>query len=255
MKKKKLSDVTVVAVSSIKISQTIQALKKSYKYIDFNKVLLISHKRPLFLNRKISYLPCDKISSSDQYSYFMLYQLSKYIDTSHVLVIQHDGYVINPESWSDEFLKYDYIGAPWPDCFLNPSGEMRRVGNGGFSLRSRKLLEIPSKINIPFKAKSCNSLNEDLLIALDYHDVFESEGCNFAPIEVAARFSHEIDLPELSGIKPFGFHGYYNQKALSKKQKKEIERAKYTIGQDINRKLEESIRYIKRFIKHFIGWK
>ena len=43
---------------------------------------------------------------------------------------------------------------------------------------------------------------------------YESAGCNFAPIEVAAEFSHETMVAENYGNIPFGFHGknnYYYQ--------------------------------------------
>ena len=65
--------------------------------------------------------------------------LKKYIDTDFCLIIQGDGFVIHPENWTDEFLKYDYIGAPWRNL---AHYSFIRVGNGGFSLRSKKLLKI-----------------------------------------------------------------------------------------------------------------
>ena len=37
-------------------------------------------------------------------------------------------------------------------------------------------------------------------------DRYEQLGCKFAPVEVAAKFSHEKQLPETQGITPFGFH-------------------------------------------------
>ena len=33
--------------------------------------------------------------------------------TPHVLLIQWDGFVVNPSAWSDEFLDFDYVGARW----------------------------------------------------------------------------------------------------------------------------------------------
>jgi hypothetical protein len=35
-------------------------------------------------------------------------------DTEFAILVHEDGFIVNPECWSDEFLKYDYIGAPWP---------------------------------------------------------------------------------------------------------------------------------------------
>ena len=42
--------------------------------------------------------------------------------------------------WDPKFLNYDYIGALWPHYKEN------QVGNGGFSLRSKKLLESSRKL-------------------------------------------------------------------------------------------------------------
>jgi hypothetical protein len=57
-----------------------------------------------------------------------------------VLVAQWDGFVWQHRMWDPAFLDYDYIGAPWP-AHLTRGEQHRnhRVGNGGFSLRSRKL--------------------------------------------------------------------------------------------------------------------
>ena len=53
-----------------------------------------------------------------------------------MLLIQWDGYVVNPEAWDPAFLGCDYLGAKW---YWHDDG--MRVGNGGFSLRSRRLLD------------------------------------------------------------------------------------------------------------------
>jgi len=61
------------------------------------------------------------------------------------LLVQPDGFVINPDKWDNQFFEYDYIGAPWeqvPHSYLDPWGKPHRVGNGGFSFRSKKLLDV-----------------------------------------------------------------------------------------------------------------
>jgi hypothetical protein len=40
-----------------------------------------------------------------------------------------------------------------------------------------------------------------------YRQELEAAGIRFAPADVAARFSHELDVPE-SVAEPFGFHDY-----------------------------------------------
>jgi hypothetical protein len=53
----------------------------------------------------------------------------------HILIYQDDTHIFN--SNIDKWLKYDYVGAPWPQD-IYPEGY--RVGNGGFSLRRRELM-------------------------------------------------------------------------------------------------------------------
>ena len=44
----------------------------------------------------------------------MWYDVPPLVRTSHYLSIQADGWVLDASRWTDEFLEYDYIGAPWP---------------------------------------------------------------------------------------------------------------------------------------------
>ena len=79
-----------------------------------------------------------KIASIRDYNLFVLRQLNRYADTSHVLSIQTDGYILNPENWNKDWLQYDYIRAPW---VKQPWNKNNRVGNSGFCLRSKRLLD------------------------------------------------------------------------------------------------------------------
>ena len=138
------------------------------------------------------------------YSYgsFVIQSLSQYIDTPYVLIVQRDGFISNPFSWNNTFLNYDYIGARWPIYDNDPkrNREDRCVGNGGFSIRSKKLLDLCSK-NADQMLPS--EIPEDLLICIEYRDYFEQNQCLFAPIDLADAFSAEYT--PYSG--QFGFHG------------------------------------------------
>ena len=142
-----------------------------------------------------------QINSRQAYSKFILQELHKHIHTDFVLIVQWDGYIINPDAWSDQFLDYDYIGAVWP---WHPEG--KRVGNGGFSLRSKKLCELTASPDFAYA-----DLNEDDLICHVNKDFLENHGIKFAPEEIARYFSFER---ELSNIKTFGFHGDFNFERL-----------------------------------------
>lgn len=138
------------------------------------------------------------IKSKAEYSKIIIKDLVNYFDTSHCLVIQHDGYVINGDAWELDFERYDYIGAPW----LYPDPD-RNVGNGGFSLRSKFLQD---KLNKDNDIKIIEP--EDEVIGRLYRRYLEyNYGVSFAPEEIAHRFSYELHEPY---GKTFGFHGYFH---------------------------------------------
>lgn len=138
------------------------------------------------------------IKSKAEYSKIIIKDLIKHFTTSHCLVIQHDGYVINADMWDDLYLEYDYIGAPW----LYPDAE-RNVGNGGFSLRSHALqtaLYLDTRIEIIEP--------EDEVIGRLYRRYLEEKyKMEFAPEDLAHKFSYELHEPY---GKTFGFHAFFH---------------------------------------------
>lgn len=217
-----LPQVTLICTSSVQMEQVFYSFFKSTQKIKFGKVKLVSHEKPKNLPDFIAYEECYRLKSKDDYSYYMIYNLTNHVDTSHCLIIQPDSYIINPEMWDETWLQYDYIGAPWEysnDAYVDPWGNHQRVGNGGFSLRSKKLLDVPKNAYIHFdvnygsfyKHMNANSFAEDGNICVHNRHIYETLGCKFAPVEVAAKFSHEKQTPETRGIKPFGFHSILPQ--------------------------------------------
>ena len=217
----KLPDVTILALGSTQVKENLMALQMSTKKIDFGAVKFISHEEPKNLPEGITYEKFNDFEniSYKEFSYYCIYKLVEHVDTKYMLMIHPDGFVINPEMWSDDFLEWDYIGAVWPfrnDAFIDPFGNHQRVGNGGFTLRSRKVLEVPQIEDIPFevnegtfyKHMNAGAYNEDGNICVHNRHLFKKHGVKFAPIDVAVRFSQELPVPEATGIKPFGFHRY-----------------------------------------------
>ena len=134
------------------------------------------------------------IGSIADYSRFMIRELGRHIETPHALVVQYDGYVLNGKCWDARFAGYDYVGAPWGEA---DGG--RSVGNGGFSLRSRKLLDALRDPRI------AELVPEDIAICKTYRRLLENEyGIRFAPPELAELFSFESLTPPGP---TFGFHG------------------------------------------------
>ena len=145
-KKLDLKNVTLLAVTSVNIEHTQDALLISADKLNFSSIKLLSPKKPNNFFKSIEYIQIPNIDLNG-YSKFMLNELHEYFDTSHCLIVQSDAFVVNPECWVNEFLKYDYIGAPWTEN-IKPNDNIlldlkkNRVGNGGFSLRSKKILNI-----------------------------------------------------------------------------------------------------------------
>jgi hypothetical protein len=199
-----LPNVTVAIVDCYHYKEAIDAVIKTLEQIKPHSVVFITDKHPRELNLKenelleqVDFIQLDTpITSKEAYSQFIIKELWRYITTSHILVIQHDGYVIDGSVWDDEFLEYDYIGAPW-----NYKDD-RNVGNGGFSLRSKRLMvTLASDPFIEFFHP------EDEIIGRLYRRYLEHKHkIKFAPEELAHRFSYECHMPMLP---TFGFHNFF----------------------------------------------
>lgn len=193
----KLPSVTLVAVTSVALGPTVAALRASMEKADFGDVLLLSDERPRNLDPTISWRRIEKLGSRLDYSQFMLRNLVAHIVTDHALCVQWDGFVVNGGAWRSEFLDYDYVGAVWPHF-----DDGYNVGNGGFSLRSRRLLDACRELPAEDVGQP-----EDIVICRRERPRLEEQGIRFAPPELAARFSYERTSP--TGTE-FGFHGAFN---------------------------------------------
>lgn len=207
-----LENVTLVALTSVKIQETIKALVFSCRGVKFGKVKLISDIKPDNLPDYIEHEYTEKMNNIDEWNYSSIYKLGKHIDTDFAMLIHDDGFVINPDSWRDEFLDYDYIGAPWPMpsdnfSFRDINGNLIRVGNS-VSIRSKRLIDLPVELNLEWKAFH-GYYNEDGYICVNYRHIYLEHGMKFADIDVAKYFSIENQIPENVGVKTFAFHNKY----------------------------------------------
>lgn len=207
--------ITIVAVADTKIIETINSLKISSNKLKNNKVVLLSSKH---INRSLLFkglkiIKIEPLKSSKEYNHFIIYKLYKYVTSSHVLLVQWDGFIINEEKWDDKFLDYDYIGAPFIPRAKNfyysrdQFGDFYSIGNGGFSLRSLNLLRAASKYQLRDE-KSRTYNHEDGFFSVHHRKFLESKGLKWAPFSLAQKFSIEtpLTLDDFFDL-PFGFHG------------------------------------------------
>jgi hypothetical protein len=196
-----LPTVTLCCVdSTARLHWALKALRHCVQQIDFADVVLCTDRIHLGdhpLPRGARWVEIEPLTSIEAYSHFMLKSLAPLIRTEHVLIVQWDGYVLDPAGWRDEFLGYDYVGAPWPHI-----AEPNKVGNGGFSLRSRRLL---LALEDPAFAPGDP---EDVCICVTHRAALQARGLRFAPTSLAAEFSVEEGADLRSGL--FGFHGAYH---------------------------------------------
>ncbi len=189
-----LPDITLCAADCLHPQLATRALLLCMEQCSFGSVKLFTDQPPE--TASFETVTIESLRSKDDYSRFVLQDLHKYVTTPFALVIQWDGYVTDARRWQPEFLKYDYIGAKWPPSY------QRRIGNGGFSLRSHRLLQATAELPL------IPGANEDLLIGLEWRPRLEREyGISFASEAVADNFSYEWLLPDAP---TFGFHGLSN---------------------------------------------
>lgn len=195
----KLNNVEILSINTHNPEHSVRALRYSSSEIKFKHVKILSNRRPENITDDIQYIEIPTFTTREQYSDFVFNNLIDYIDAEYVLMIHDDGFVINPHLWSDKFLEYDYIGAPWP----GEIGQVdRRVGNGGFCIRSKRLIEF-------CKTLDAEPGHDDWTIGVTKNDYLKEQGFKFAPVEVAMKFSLESPIRECEFdlTKTFGFHG------------------------------------------------
>jgi hypothetical protein len=155
--------------------------------------------------------------------------LPQIVTTDFNLTVQADGFAVNPLAWDRRFWEYDYIGATWPWKWGGgPYWRGPIVGNGGFSLRSRKLYDALLDLKPKWQLRDWQGdgrldladyftysgeqkvLPEDALICCWYGGVLETRyGIRFCPPELANKFSVEDINPYTQYWlgRSFGFHG------------------------------------------------
>jgi len=223
MKKKlKLPDVTLLSATSSEEDAAQLSIRISLHNIEFGSVKLLCSSNPEKKYPDIEYISIPKLDSVDSYNEMIFQHLHKYFKTSHCLIVQADSFVVNAKLWDEDFLKFDYIGGPWPNKIqVNPdillNLEKNPVGNGGFSLRSHKLAETTGKIN--FKSLNFPMKAEDVVICHYLYEEMINSGIRFAPPKLAAKFSME-NIENLYGQNVdsvFGFHGKHMRDYFMKK--------------------------------------
>jgi hypothetical protein len=206
-----VKNITLVAIDGLgtesdKYESIVYGILDRFQFLNINEILFITPNKQ-YKNSKFNIIYLPKPLNYIDLNELMFQGLIHYTSGEYFMVIQTDGYPLNPDNWNQEYLEYDYIGAPWPSG-MRWTGNNPLVGNGGFSIRSRKLYEITKSVQGYREFHNATRTNEDVTISAIIRSHLESSGIKFAPVELAAKFSVEIPLSEDHTIDTtFGFHG------------------------------------------------
>jgi hypothetical protein len=190
----KLPDITIVCIDCILHDLTRLALLDTLEQISPAETLIFSD-REIYDAPGVKWVKTS-INSKDKAFETLWHVAPNFVETSHYLHIEWDGWVLNGDLWQDSWLDYDYIGAPWP---WHPNF---RVGNGGFSLRSLHLARFLQAHAATYPIIP----PEDDTLCRTYRPTLEDLGFRWAPELVATAFSLEH-----GPLHPtFGFHDCRN---------------------------------------------
>lgn len=234
MNLKNVTYLSIVPNKSNKIYQNINSIIKignnSSKNLNFGEKIIYTFEYPTidpgdFKIKKIDEIPFDKFND------FILKNYSNLFNTDYAINFHSDGFIQNQNKWDENFLKYDFIGAPLNLNINNTSKFI--VGNGGFSLRSKKLCNKISElynnnyypknldifpgynIDINFIKKLPKIFsNEDVYISLFCNNILLENNFKISDFNNASKFSTEhfslinnkIEKFSNSMINSFGFH-------------------------------------------------
>lgn len=215
----KVTYLSVVPNKSDKVYQDIDSIISiginSSKGLNFGKKIIYTYVEPTvdpidFEIKMIDEIPHDKFGDE----IFKIYAES--FDTEYVINFHCDGFIQNPKAWSNSYLDYDYIGAP-----IYYGGKIF-CGNGGFSLRSKKICQRAYELFIDNKNYLRNH-NEDVVISYFLRNQLENEGFRIPSLDVASRFSTEHHSEDRFNFESsFGMHeieALYNPSLIHHRKK------------------------------------
>jgi hypothetical protein len=166
-----------------------------------------------YLGKYAEIIPLNELSNDAKFHidiYNDILKNSQFWEDLHLekcLIIQDDGIIFR--EGAENFLEYDYIGAPWVEGpgneYLKEHVNPNMVGNGGLSIRNvAKMIEITKKYeqekSILF-FKNVNRIPEDVYFC----KFLVKEKAHIPTVEIAAKFSSE----QIGSLQSLGCHKFW----------------------------------------------
>lgn len=219
--------ISISCIDTLNYEKSIRAINATCENIKIDKVYWFSDKNISDeINVPVIWHQIPKIDIKNFIHFtgeIHLKIMPEIVDTDFNVINHYDGFAVNKNAWTDDFLTYDYIGAIWPFYPVDAN-----VGNGGFSLRSKKLYDalLDLKVSHLSSDYSMSELGlekgthtvrghngewlipEDVIICKIHRNILQSKyDIKFAPPDIANRWSIEGNMNSEWLGKSLGFHG------------------------------------------------
>lgn len=172
------------------------SLEDTLHKVSFGRVLIMTDRPDQFAGLAADVVEIANAPNKPGWEKQRWFDLPPLMTTDYSLFMEWDAGVVDPALWDDEFLNYDYIGAPWW------YGDGLNVGNAGFCLRSRKLMDFLAENGKQFPCVG----NADDTVCRIYRRTLEVHGFKWPTDELAHKFSFECWAPHPT----FGYHAMRN---------------------------------------------
>lgn len=195
-----LPDVTLLIAETRDHELARHAINRCLAQCEFGEVVVCSNNFNILRIPGALYFNVEDWPDKIGWSKFHWYGTPTLVKTSHCLFIQWDSWVLDGSQWNPDWLKTDFIGAPW--WYPN-----NNVGNGGFGMKSLELMKflVANKERYPVTTNA----DDDLLCRKYRDDICKEHPFNWAGNDDALNFSFER-IRRSAATKHFGFHGTFN---------------------------------------------
>ena len=217
------SDKCTVIVESRALPHLEFVLRKHYYHLDdsWSALFVCTKDNEMFVRDLIEKLDCnvqvlvwsqDIKTQGDYNSLLLNIKFWENIKAKKVLFFQEDGFLL--KDGIEQFMQYDYVGAPWPYFWMQSNSG---IGNGGFSLRNVSLIKTILKLfsvkeETEVFSKGTQKKEGSIIDGILAEDVYFSRclekisEINLPTRDVALNFSCETSC--YSGS--IGFHALWN---------------------------------------------
>lgn len=195
---------------------------------DFGEVLIFTDKPELLPVPGARYVSVPDFPNKKLAGEFYYGKAMAWVETDYALMLEWDAGIFDATKWRPEFFDYDYIGAPWQTT------DQLKVGNGGFTLMSKKLGHFACENLARFP------VDTDWNFCRIQRRHYEDAGFKWPSAQLASFFAWELGQ---RNAQHFGYHGAFNWPVLLPRDEI-IERAHIMLKSEyLTLKLREVFRH------------